>query len=184
MLTLKSLRNSSMSVTNTRTITFHGQPMTLVGLKLKVGGKARDVRVTGSDLSPLLPLAASEGKARLFMTLPSIDTPVCSMEAKKFSEAIQELGQTVAVFVVSADLPFAQQRWYQTEGIQNLTMLSDYRDMDFARNWGLLINELGLLARAVYIVDQNNVVTYCEIVPEITAEPNYEAAIAALRAVV
>lgn len=172
-----------MTNTSTRTITFHGQPMTLVGLKLKVGDRARDVRVTGSDLSPLLPLAASEGKARLFMTLPSIDTSVCSMEAKKFNDTIQEFGQTVVVFVVSADLPFAQQRWCLTEGIQNLTMLSDYRDMDFARNWGLLINELGLLARAVYVVDQNRIVTYCEIVPELTAEPNYDAAIAALRTV-
>ena len=172
-----------MTNTSTRTITFHGQPMTLVGLKLKVGDRARDVRMTSTNLSPLLPLAASEGKARLFITLPSIDTSVCSMEAKKFNEAIQEFGQTVAVFVVSADLPFAQQRWCLAEGIQNLTMLSDYRDMDFARNWGLLINELGLLARAVYVVDQNSVVTYCEIVPEITAEPNYEAAIAALRTV-
>jgi thiol peroxidase len=172
-----------MSVTSTRTITLHGQPMTLVGLKLKVGDRARDVRLTGIDLSPILPLATSEGKARLFMTLPSIDTPVCSIEAKKFSEAIQELGQTVAVFVVSADLPFAQQRWCQTEGIQNLTLLSDYRDMDFARNWGLLINEMGLLARAVYVVDENRIVTHCEIVPEITTEPNYVAAIAALRTV-
>ncbi|MBF2074949.1 MAG: thiol peroxidase [Synechococcales cyanobacterium C42_A2020_086] len=173
-----------MSVTNTGTITFHGQSMTLVGLKLKVGDRARDVRVTGIDLSPVLPLAASEGKARLFMTLPSIDTSVCSMETKKFSDAIQEFGQAIAAFVVSADLPFAQQRWCLAEGINNLTMLSDYRAMDFARSWGLLISELGLLARAVYVVNPDSIVTYCEIVPEITAEPNYEAAIAALRAVV
>ena len=169
-------------------VTFHGQPMTLLGLKLKVGERARDVRVSGSDLSPVLPLEQSMGKARLLIVVPSLDTPVCACETKRFSEVLKglatELGDSVAVFLVSADLPFAQTRWCNAEGINNITMLSDYRNMDFARDWGLLIQELGLLARAVYVVDREGVVTYCEIVPEVTVEPDYDAAIAALKAVV
>lgn len=170
-----------MSEERTGIVTFHGKPMTLLGLKLKEGDRARDVRVSSSDLSLLLPLEHSKGKARLFLTVPSLDTGVCSIETKKFNNAIQEFGNSVAVYTVSADLPFAQSRWCASEGVENITILSDYRSMDFARSWGLLIKELGLLARAVYVVDKSDTVTYCQLVPEITSEPNYEAAIAALR---
>ncbi|QLE52703.1 thiol peroxidase (plasmid) [Nostoc sp. C057] len=161
-------------------VTFHSQPVTLVGLKLKEGDMARDIRVSGSDLSPVLPLDCSRGKVRLFLTLPSLDTPVCAIVTKKFSNALKGLGNTIVAYAVSADLPFAQSRWCVSEGIENIIMLSDYRSMDFARGWGLLIQELGLLTRAIYVVDQSGKVTYREIVPEIASEPNYDAAIAAI----
>ncbi|MEH1834186.1 MAG: redoxin family protein [Nostoc sp.] len=89
---------------------------------------------------------------------------------------------TIVAYAVSADLPFAQSRWCVSEGIENIIMLSDYRSMDFARGWGLLIQELGLLTHAIYVVDQSGKVTYREIIPEIASEPNYDAAIAAIRA--
>jgi thiol peroxidase len=162
-------------------ITYYGRSVKLVGLKLKEGDKARDVRVSGNDLSSVLPLDFSQGKVRLFITLPSLDTPVCSRVAKNFSNALKELDDTVVAYGVSADLPFAQTRWCLSEDVDNIIMLSDYRSLDFGRAWGLLIQELGLLARSVYVVNQSNQVTYCEIVSEIASEPNYNAAIAAIR---
>jgi thioredoxin-dependent peroxiredoxin len=164
------------------TVTFQGQPLTLVGTNLDVGDRARDIQVTGLDLSPVLPLEHSQGKVRLFITVPSLDTEVCSLETKKFSNALKNLSESVAVYLVSADLPFAQKRWSETEAVDNITMLSDYRGMDFARSWGLFVQELGLMTRAIFVVDPTGVVTYSEVVPELTSEPDYEAAIAAVNA--
>lgn len=173
-----------MSTAITGSVTFHGQPMTLIGLKMKEGDRARDVKLSNGDLSPVLPLEQSQGKVRLFITLPSLDTKVCAVETKKFSSAMREFSDSVSTYVVSADLPFAQNRWLAAEGIENMTLLSDYRNLDFARSWGLLIKELGLLTRAIYIVNRNGEVTYCEIVSEITSEPNYEQALAELQSLV
>lgn len=166
-------------------VTFHGQQMTLLGSKLKLGDKAPDVRVINQDLTPVLPLEQSKGKIRLFLTVPSLDTPVCACETSKFSENLKtidsEMMDSVSVFLISADLPFAQNRWRKAEGIENITMLSDYRSMDFARNWGLLIQDLGLLARAVYVIDPKGLVIYSEIVSELTDEPDYSEALEVLR---
>jgi thioredoxin-dependent peroxiredoxin len=167
-------------------VTFRGQPLRLLGLPLKVGDRARDVRVMGNNLSPVLPLARSQGKIRLFLTAPSLDVPVCSAAIQKFSQHLNSLGQLtdfVEVFLVSADLPFAQSRWQIIEDVANITMLSDYRDLDFARNWGLLVQDLGLLAHAVYVIDRTDTVTYREIVSELLNEPNYQAAIEALQTI-
>ena len=168
-------------------VTLHGQSMRLLGLPLKVGDRARDVRVTDHDLSLVLPLARSQGKSRLFLTVLSLDTPICSAATRTFSQLLnsldQELTAVIEVFLISADLPFAQIRWQKIEGVANITMLSDYRDLDFARNWGLLIQAWGLLARAVYVVDRTDIVTYREVVSELTVEPDYQAAIAALKAI-
>lgn len=165
-------------------IIFHGRSLRLVGLPLKVGDRARDVRVIGNDLSPVLPLGRSPGKLRLFLTVPSVDIPGCSATIRQFSQiltpSIQTFGDSLAVFLISADLPFAQIRWQVTEEIGNITLLSDYRDMDFARNWGLLIQELGLLASAVFVIDPTGVVTYQEIASEFTTAPDYEAVLAHL----
>jgi thiol peroxidase len=167
-------------------VTFHGQPMRLIGLPIKVGTRARDVRVIGNDLSPVLPLERSRGKVRLLVTGPSLDMPVCSATIHKFSQFLnsmsQELTDFVEVFLISADLPFAQTRWQAIEKVTNITMLSDYRDLDFARSWGLLIQDLGLLACAVYVVDSTGIVTYREIVAELTAEPDYGVAFAVFSA--
>lgn len=156
--------------------------MRLVGLPLKVGDRARNVRVIGNNLSPVLPLTQSEGKIRLFLTVPSLDLSPCSAIAKTFNGMLAAMNGSVASFLISADLPFAQVRWQAAADITNITLLSDYRDMDFARNWGLLIQELGLLAGAVFVVNSTNVVTYREIVSGLTAEPDHEAAFVALSA--
>lgn len=167
-------------------VTFYGKRMRLLGLPMKVGTRARDVRVIGNDLSPVLPLERSRGKVRLFLTVPSLDMPVCSAEIRKFSQRLtllgQELTDSIEVFLISADLPFAQTRWQTIEKVTNITLLSDYRDLDFARSWGLLIQDLGLLAHAVYVVDSTGIVTYQEIVADLTAEPDYGVAFAVLSA--
>ncbi len=153
---------------------------------MKVGTRARDVRVIDNNLSPVLPLERSRGKVRLLLTVPSLDMPVCSVDIRKFSQRLTLLGQEltdfVEVFLISADLPFAQTRWQALEKVTNITMLSDYRDLDFARSWGLLIQDLGLLAYAVYVVDSTGIVTYQEIVAELTTKPDYGVAFAVLSA--
>jgi thiol peroxidase len=171
-----------MVAQHNNSVTFHGKPFTLIGRKLKEGDQARDIRLVQPDLSTQLPLKNSTGKARLFITVPSLDTNVCALETKTFDQKLATFGDSVVTYVISADLPFAQDRWRNAEGIENVVLLSDYHNLDFARNWGLLIRDLGLLARAVYIVDANNTVNYCQIVPELTEQPNYEAALSALQA--
>jgi len=165
----------------TGTVTFKGSPMTLEGPELKEGAIAPDVTLTGQNMALISPLSHSEGKKKLIITVPSVDTSVCSLESKKFSEAAKGLGDSVAVYIVSADLPFALNRWCAAEGVDNLTMASDYRTMEMARSWGLYIKELGLFARAVYVLDENGVVIYREVVSEIANEPDYDAALSAVR---
>lgn len=165
----------------TGAVTFKGSPMTLIGPELKVGDAAPDATLMTPEMSPLSPLTHGAGKKKLIITFPSVDTSVCSLESKKFSDAAKELGDSVALYAVSADLPFAMRRWCAAEGVDNLTMLSDYRSMEMARGWGLYLKELGLFARAVYALDENGKVTYREIVPEVADEPNYDAAIAAVK---
>ncbi len=162
-------------------VTLQGQPITLIGPDIKEGDTAPEVTLVGENLSQISPLEHSNGKVRLFIILASLDTETCSMEAKKFSNSLGDLDNSVAVYIVSADLPFTQKRWCQAERVTNITLLSDYRSMEFARSWGLLVKELELPIRAVYVVNRNNKVTYREIVSEITSEPNYEAAIHALK---
>lgn len=164
----------------TDVVTFKGGPMTLVGPELKVGDMAPAVTLTGADLSAVNPLQQGAGKPQLYITVPSVDTSVCSLESKKFSEAVKALGDSVAVYVISEDLPFALKRWCTAEGVDNLTMLSDYRNRELGKSWGLYLKELDLLARAVYATDKDGKVIYREIVSEIASEPNYEAAIAAV----
>lgn len=114
------------------------------------------------------------------MTLPSLDIEICSIALKKFSRLIEDKDNSIIAYGISADLPFAQNRWTVAEGVNNIILLSDYRSMDFARNWGLLMREVGLLASAVYVVDKSGKVTYCEILPEMGREPDYQRAIAAV----
>ncbi|MBC8142161.1 MAG: thiol peroxidase [Armatimonadetes bacterium] len=168
----------------TGVVTFKGKPVTLAGRELTVGDAAPDVALVAANLSDVLPLASSEGTARLFVIVPSVDTSVCSMESKKFSEALKAFpaDAPVTTFVVSVDLPFAQKRWCGAEGVDNLRLLSDYRGLPWGNAWGLTIKEMSLLARAVYVVDKSGRVTYREIVGEVAQEPDYAAAIAALKA--
>jgi thiol peroxidase len=159
--------------------TFKGNPLTLIGPEVKVGQKAPEFTALAGDLSPVT-LASSKGKTRLIIAVPSLDTPVCDAEARRFNEEAAKLSG-VETLVVSMDLPFAQGRFCQTAGIKSLKTLSDHRDASFGKAWGTLIKELRLLSRAVFVVDASDTVQYVEYVKEVTSHPNYDAAINALK---
>lgn len=166
-------------------VTFKGNPTTLVGPEVKAGQKAPDFKALNNGLGAVT-LADTPAKARLFSVVPSLDTPVCSLQTKKFEEGLAALGDAVAAYTVSLDLPFAQKRFCGTENITNMSTLSDVHNHSFGHGWGVLIEglPLPLLARSVFVVDKTGTVTYAEYVPEVTAEPNYPAALAALKAAV
>jgi len=159
-------------------VTFQGNPLTLEGTQVKVGDTAPDFTVVNNDLNPLK-LSDTKGK-RVFLTVPSLDTPVCDTEVRRFNQEASKLGD-VTIYTISMDLPFAQARWCGSAGIDKVVTASDYKDREFGKNYGVYINELGLLSRAVFVVDENNKVTYVEYLNEITEEPNYDNALAALK---
>ena len=159
--------------------TFKSNPLTLVGPEVKVGQKAPEFSVLAGDLSPVT-LASSKGKTRLIISVPSLDTPVCDAETRRFNEEAAKLSG-VDVIVVSVDLPFAQGRFCQTAGIKNLKTVSDHRDTSFGHAYGTLIKELRLLSRAIFVVDPSDKVSYVEYVKEVTSHPNYDAALNALK---
>ncbi|WP_100405114.1 thiol peroxidase [Bacillus solitudinis] len=161
-------------------ITFKGNPVTLLGNEVKVGEKAPDFTVLANDLSKVT-LADSKGQVRLISVVPSIDTGVCDQQTRRFNEEAAALDNT-KILTVSVDLPFAQKRWCAAAGIENVQTVSDHRDLSFGKAFGLAIEELRLLARAVFVIDSNDVVTYAEYVSEATEHPNYEAAIEAAKA--
>jgi thioredoxin-dependent peroxiredoxin len=161
-------------------VTMKGKPVTLVGQAVKVGQKAPDFEVTANDLSPVK-FSSFAGKVCIIASVPSLDTSVCDMETRKFNEKAAGLGSDVVVLTISMDLPFAQKRWCGAAGIKNVQTLSDYRDASFGNAYGVLIKDLRLLARAVFVVDKKGVVRYLQIVPEIATEPDYEAALKAAK---
>ncbi len=163
----------------TGVITFKGKPMTLVGEEVKVGSQAPDFTVLGNDLSEVT-LADSKGSVRIISVVPSLDTGVCDQQTRRFNEEAAAL-QNVKVLTISVDLPFAQKRWCGAAGIDRVETLSDHRDLSFGKAYGVVIKELRLLTRAVFVVDKNDKVVYAEIVPEVTDHPNYEAAIEAAK---
>lgn len=171
-----------MAETRKGEVTFKGNPVDLVGPKLNVGDKAPDFASVGAGLA-VVTLADTAGKARLFNVVPSLDTPVCNTQTRKFSEELQSLGDKAAAYTVSLDLPFAQQRWCTEAKVENLKNLSDTHNHSFGEHYGLLIQGLPipLLARAVIVVDPGNTIRYIEIVPEIAQEPDYEPALKALK---
>ena len=161
-------------------ITMKGKPLTLVGNKLKVGDKAPDCEVVGKDLEPIK-LSSFRGKVCIISSLPSLDTSVCDMMTRKFSEEAVALGKDVVMLAISMDLPFAQDRWCIAADVENVNVLSDHHSTSFGRAFGVLIEDLRLLARAVFIVDREGIVRYIEIVDELTHEPDYEAALKAAK---
>jgi thiol peroxidase len=165
-------------------VTFKGSPLTLVGPQLKPGDKAPDFKCVTGALA-LVGVGDTPTKARLFSVVPSLDTPVCSAQTKKFEESLAALKDKVATYTVSLDMPFAQKRFCTAENVANMQTLSDVHDHSFGQNYGTLIEglPLPLLSRAVFVVDKNGTITYAEYVPEVTSHPNYEQAIAALQAV-
>jgi thiol peroxidase len=156
-----------------------GNPLTLLGDEVRVGEQAPDFTVVGNDLAPV-EFAAFRGKVCIISSVPSLDTPVCDVETRRFNEEAAKLGPDVAVLTISMDLPFAQKRWCGAAGVSAVQTLSDHRDASFGAAYGVLIKELRLLARAVFVVDKESVVQYVELVKEIADEPDYDAALAAV----
>ena len=155
-------------------ITFKGAPLTLVGPELKAGDTAPDFTATGGDLKPVK-LSDFKGQTVVISAVPSLDTPVCEIQTKKFNQ--EAAGLNAKVLTISVDLPFAQKRFCDAFKIQNVQVISDYKDRDFAQKYGLWIKELGLLSRAVIVVGKNGKIQHFELVKEVTQEPNYSAAI-------
>jgi thiol peroxidase len=164
-------------------VKFKGNPHTLVGPKLKTGDRAPDFACVTQGLE-IVTLAKTPAKARLFSVVPSLDTPVCSQQTKKFEESIGGLKDKAACYTISLDMPFAQKRFCGAEHISNMQTLSDVHDKSFGEHYGVLIEGLPipLLSRAIFVVDKGGKITYCEYVPEVTEHPNYEKALEALKA--
>ncbi len=162
-------------------ITFKGSPLTLAGAEVKVGDTAPDFTSLNSGLQPVK-LSDFKGQAVVISVVPSLDTPVCEIQTKKFNQ--QAVGLNAKVLTISVDLPFAQKRFCDALKIENLTVISDYKDREFGNKYGLLIKELGLLTRAVLVIGSNGRVNYLEIVKEVTQEPNYKAALENVKAAV
>jgi thiol peroxidase len=160
-----------------------GNDVALAGREIKVGDKAPVVRVVNSaDLSDVV-IGGANSKKQLIIAVPSLDTPVCATETKKFNEKVSALSN-VETIIVSMDLPFASKRFCSTEGIENVTVASDFRNKEFSFNYGTLIADgalAGLSARAIFVIDENGVVTYKQLVPEITEEPNYDEVLEAVK---
>lgn len=168
-------------------ITFKGAPMTLVGPELQVGDKAPDFALATGDLKTLTWADLSDGgtKAVLMILVPSLDTSVCSLETGKFNKHVASLPpDKIKVVTISADTPFAQKRWAEQENVDNIQMLSDHKERSFADAFGVKIKELGLLTRAIYLLDKDRTVRYIQTVPEVASEPDYDAVMQAARALV
>lgn len=159
--------------------TFQGQPLTLIGPRLKEADAAPDFELLANDLSSVR-LSDSACKARLIAAVPSLDTPVCDLETRTFNQRLDQFGGRVAGYTVSADLPFAQARWCGAAGVKNMQTLSDHREMAFGDAYGTHIKELRLESRAVFVVDGEGIIRYVEYVREITNAPDYNAALDAL----
>lgn len=167
----------------TGVITFQGKPFTLQGNPVQKGDKAPDFKVAANDLSPKT-LADYAGKTLIFSVVPSLDTGVCDMQTRRFNNEAAALGESVHILTFSCDLPFAQARWCGAAGVSQLDTLSDYYDLSFGLAYGVVIKELRLLTRSIFVVDKKGIVTYTEIVPEVTNEVNFDAALAAAKAAV
>jgi len=163
-----------------RTVTMKGKPITLVGEEIKTGKPAPDCEVIANDMSKVL-LSSFAGKVHIICSVPSLDTSVCDKEIRRFNLEAQRLGDNVVVLTISMDLPFAQKRWCGAADVKNVQTLSDYRDASFGKAYGVLIKELHLLARAVFVVDKKNIVRYVQIVSELTNEPDYDAVLDTVR---
>jgi thioredoxin-dependent peroxiredoxin len=163
-------------------VTFKGSPISTNGELPKVGAKAPDFHLVDTGLADVR-LGDFKGKKKLLNIVPSLDTGVCAMSTKKFNDFAKQ-NPNVLVIVISADLPFAQNRFCSAEGVQNVKVLSMMRSRNFAKDYGVLLQDgplAGITARAVVVLDENDNVKYTELVPEITQEPNYDAAIAATK---
>ena len=162
-------------------ITMKGNPLTLLGEELKVGDPAPDFEVLDNDLMPVK-FSSFRGKICVISSVPSLDTPVCDMETRRFNEEAGKLGTDVVILTISMDLPFAQKRWCGATGVDKVITLSDHRDASFGTAYGALIKELRLLARIVFVVDGEGVIQYIQVIKEQTEEPDYDAVLDEVKA--
>ena len=161
-------------------ITMKGQPLTIMGAEVKVGDPAPDFEVTDNDLATFR-FSSLKGQVCLIASVPSLDTPVCDLETRRFNDDAANLSQDIQLMTISMDLPFAQKRWCGAAGVERVKTYSDHRLASFGLAYGVLIKELRLLARAVFVVDQGGIVQYAELVPELTNQPDYEAVLQAVK---
>ncbi len=161
-------------------ITLKGQPITLTGNTVQEGDVAPEFQVVDNDLKPFS-FSALNDKVVIITSVPSLDTPVCDLEARRFNQEAAKLGEDVKILVISMDLPFAQKRWCAAAGANNVLTLSDHKEASFGMQYGMLIKELRLLARAVFVLDRQKIIRYIELVKEVGQEPNYDQALEAAK---
>ncbi|HBR06583.1 MAG TPA: thiol peroxidase [Desulfovibrio sp.] len=164
-----------------RTVNFKGHPLALAGTEIKPGTKAPDFKLLTNDLAEAS-LKDFAGKVLILCSVPSLDTPTCDLETRRFNQEAAALGPDIQILTVSMDLPFAQKRWCGAAGVTAVKTLSDHREASFGLNYGVLLEGLRLLARAVFVVDKAGVVVHAQIVPEVSSEPDYAAALQAAKA--
>jgi len=166
-------------------VLFKGSPLVLSGNGIKVGDPLREVQLVQTDLSPIgITDTKGKGKVRIISVVPSLDTPVCEQQTHYLSEKNKGLDKMVELVTVSVDTPFAQKRFAQEAKIANVTFLSDYRDVEFGKTYGLLLNGPHILARTVMVVDANNTVRYLQVTPELTQLPNMDEAFAVAKTLI
>ncbi len=161
-------------------VTFMGNPLTLIGDEVKAGDRAPDFTALDKDLREVK-LSDFAGKVKIISVTPSLDTPVCDLQARRFNAEAGALSDQVATINISMDLPFAIARFYTSAGIEKIRTLSDHRDASFGRAYGVLIKELRLLTRSIFVIDRTDVIRYIELVPEITNQPDYDKALVEAR---
>ena len=164
-------------------VTMKGNPITLMGTELQVGDQAPDFVAMDNDLNPVS-FDSFRGKVCIISSVPSLDTPVCDMETRRYNDEAGRLGDDVEILTISMDLPFAQKRWCGAAGVDRVQTLSDHRDAAFGQAYGILIKGLRLLARAVFVVDREGTIRYIELVKEIASEPDYDSVLTAVRELV
>lgn len=164
-------------------VTMKGNPITLMGTELQVGDKAPDFIAIDNDLNPVS-FDSFRGKVCIVSSVPSLDTPVCDMETRRFNDEAGRLDDDVEILTISMDLPFAQKRWCGAAGVDRVQTLSDHRDAAFGQGYGVLIKGFRLLARAVFVVDKEGTIRYIELVKEIASEPDYDSILTAVKELV
>ncbi len=175
-----SVATESRTTERQGAVTFKGNPLTLVGSEIRVGSPAPDFTVLGQDLQPVS-FSSSAGKVRIISVVPSLDTPICDAQTRRFNEEASKLSARVEIWTISMDLPFGQKRWCGATGVDRVKIVSDHKDANFGLAFGALVKELRLLTRAVFVIDAQGTVRHAEYVREITTHPNYDAALAAVR---
>ena len=160
-------------------VTMNGNPLTLLGTEIKEGDEAPDFEALTIDLSPFQ-FSKLRGKVCIISAVPSLDTPVCDSETRRFNEELERIGTDLPFFTISMDLPFAQKRWCFSSGVTRIELLSDHKNVSFGTSYGVLIKEFRLLARALFLIDGDGIVRHTQLVKEITEEPDYGKVLNAL----